>query len=99
MTIIFLAASAAFVGFLHSLAPGHWLPVVLMTKVRKWPARTAVAAALVASSGHVVISNLLGLLSIRIGAHLFAGKEDYIERHAALALVAFGLIYAGITYF
>ena len=46
-----LALSAGFVGFIHSLSPGPWLPVVLMVKARKWHlAQAALAARLNASA-------------------------------------------------
>jgi nickel/cobalt exporter len=94
-----VAASAAFVGLVHSLAPGHWLPVVLMAKTRRWPMKTAVVGAVIAASGHIFLSIALGLASIWIGVHYFSAYEEQIEQYAGLALGVFGLIYATLAYF
>src|SRR2546423_612091 len=97
--MLILAFSAIFVGLVHSLAPGHWLPVVLMAKARKWPLRTALTGAVLAASGHVLLSIGLGLLSIWLELHYLAHYEAEIERYSGLALILFGLIYAGYSYF
>src|SRR3954468_17498744 len=97
--MIILAFSAAFVGLVHSLAPGHWLPVVLMAKTRRWPMKTAMVGAVTAASGHILLSIALGAVPIWIGAHYFSTYEEEIEQYAGLALGAFGLIYAAISYF
>ncbi len=97
--MIILGLSAAFVGLVHSLAPGHWLPIVLMAKSRKWPLQTAVLGACTVALGHVLLSILLGGFSIWVGAHFFNQYENLIEQYAGLALGGFGLIYAGVTFF
>ena len=97
MTILMI--SAAFVGFVHSLAPSHWLPVVLMAKMRKWPLKMTLLGALVTSSGHIVLSILLGLFSIWVGSHFLSNYEGEIEQYAGLALAIFGLVYAGLAFF
>ncbi len=97
--MIFLALSAAFVGFVHSLAPGHWLPVVLMARARRWPLGTAVLGAVTAASGHILISSSLGAASIFIGSRFFTGYEEEIEKYASLLLVVFGLVYALSSFF
>lgn len=97
--MVILSLSAAFVGFVHSLAPGHWLPVVLMTKARRWPLKTAIVGATVTAFGHIFLSLLLGVLSIWIGAQFLAQRESEIERYAGLALAAFGVGYAVFAYF
>ena len=97
MTILMI--SAAFVGFVHSLAPSHWLPVVLMGKMRKWPLELMLLGALVTASGHIVLSILLGLFSIWVGSHFLSDYEEVIEQYMGLALGLFGLIYAGLAFF
>ncbi len=85
--------SAAFIGFVHSLAPGHWLPVVLMAKARRWPLRTAVCGACLVAFGHILLSLLLGLASFWVGVHFLSQFESEIERYAGLVLCAFGIVY------
>lgn len=89
-----LALSAAFVGFVHSLSPGHWLPVVLMVKARRWDLAQAAFAALVAASGHIFVSVGLGFVGLFIGKSFFGPHLHEIEEHAGLILVFFGLAYA-----
>lgn len=94
--MLLLVASAAFVGFVHSLAPGHWLPVALLAKSRRWPLRKALLAAAVAGSGHILVSNSLGLLAIFGG---MAFDHERVEKFGSLLLVVFGAIYAGYAWF
>ncbi len=91
-----LALSAAFVGFMHSMAPGHWLPVVLLASSRKWSVRQSLLAAAIAGSGHILVSVALGVVSIFVESRLISAHDERIERYAALALVAFGLTYAAV---
>jgi len=97
--MLIIATSAALVGLIHSLAPGHWLPVVLMTKSRRWPMRTAILGASTVAAGHILLSSILGLLSIYVELQFLSRYEEEIERYAGLGLGLFGLIYAGFAYF
>jgi nickel/cobalt exporter len=94
-----LAFSAALVGLVHSLAPGHWLPVVLVAKTRRWSLKMAVLGALAAALGHILLSIAFGILSIWIGVQFLSQYEGEIERYSGLGLGVFGLIYAGLAYF
>lgn len=91
--------TAAFIGFMHSLAPGHWLPVVLMTKSRRWSLKNAFLGACVAASGHALVSITLGIVSLQLGAHLFTQWEHEIESYGGILVATFGLIYAVYSYF
>ena len=97
--MVVIAASAALVGLIHSLAPGHWLPVVLMAKARRWPMRTAILGASIVAAGHILLSTFLGLLSIYLELQFLSQYEEQIERYTGLGLGVFGLIYAGYAYF
>ncbi|MFZ9594567.1 MAG: hypothetical protein ACO3A2_00630 [Bdellovibrionia bacterium] len=97
--MVLLAASAAFIGLVHSLAPGHWLPVVLMAKARHWPMRKALFGALLVASGHILLSVVLGVISIYLELHFLEAYEHLIEQFAGLGLIVFGLIYAASSYF
>lgn len=96
--MIWIMASAATVGFVHSLAPGHWLPVVLLAKARGWRPRTAAVAASVTASGHIVLSLLIAAVGLAIGAKLVESHEHLIESYAGLGLALFGLGYAAYSY-
>ncbi|MBY0470450.1 hypothetical protein K2X30_04715 [bacterium] len=97
-TLIF-ALSAAAVGFVHSLSPGHWLPVVLVAKSRKWSPGMATLGALALASGHILLSLILGIVGLEIGSTLILQHhEATIERYGAILVIVFGAIYAFIAY-
>lgn len=89
-----LALSAAFVGFIHSLSPGHWLPVVLMVKARKWDTAQSILGAVVAASGHILVSVGLGVVGALVGGAFFENQLAELEEHAGAILIVFGLAYA-----
>lgn len=97
--MLILALSAAFVGFVHSLAPGHWLPVVLMVKARRWSLNQAALGALVAASGHIFVSLSLGVLASIIGKSFFSHHLHEVEEYAGWVLVTFGVCYALYSHF
>jgi len=92
--MMILALSSAFVGLVHSLAPGHWLPIVLMAKAKRWSMREAAFGALVAASGHIIVSISLGLLASFIGHAFFAENLHALEENAGWILVVSGISYA-----
>lgn len=94
-----LAFSAAFVGLVHSLAPGHWLPVVLMAKGKRWPLQTAILGAVAVATGHIVLSLILGGISIFAEVRFFGLYEAEIEKYVGLGLAFFGLAYAAQAFF
>ena len=94
-----LAFSAAMIGAMHSLAPGHWLPVVLMSKSRRWSLGRSLLGAVAAASGHIVVSGLLGLAAVEAGLALVPGFEESLELYGAAGLILFGLGYATWAYF
>lgn len=94
-----LAFSAAVVGALHSLAPGHWLPVVMMAKSKRWGLGKSLLGAVAAASGHIVVSGFLGLVAVEAGLMLVPGFEEALELYGATGLILFGLIYAAWAYF
>jgi len=94
------AAFGAFsLGLMHSLIPSHWLPVVLLSKARKWSVGTSLLGAVVAASGHILISIVVGIGLVLIGATLFAKHLELIEDMSAFVLIGFGLLYAGHAWF
>jgi len=56
-----IAATGFTVAFFHAAIPTHWLPFVLVARARAWSRGKAIAVALTASVGHVLITSLLGL--------------------------------------
>ena len=92
--MILVALSSAFVGFIHSLVPGHWLPVVLVARGRRWSGRQALGGALLAASGHILISIIVGIGIVLIGATVLEGHLERMERAGSVGAMVFGAFYA-----
>ncbi|MBF0443408.1 MAG: hypothetical protein HQK54_15990, partial [Oligoflexales bacterium] len=95
---ILLAVTAFFVGLVHSFSPGHWLPVVLLSKARKWTFPEAMLGALAAASGHIFVSLVISIIAIAAGAHFISNYEETIEGYGALMMAVFGIAFAGVAY-
>lgn len=94
--IIVLCWTAASIGFVHTaLGPDHYLPFVMMAKVRNWSITKTSWITILCGSGHVLSSVVLGLLGVFLGAELM--KLEFLEAYrgdlAAWLLIGFGLAY------
>ena len=92
-----LALAAAGIAFTHTiLGPDHYLPFVMLARVRKWSVARTMAITAACGLGHVASSLLLGGLGLFLG--LAVGEIEGLELGrgdlAAWALVAFGVAYA-----
>jgi hypothetical protein len=88
-----LAAGAATVGSLHSLAPDHWVPFAAVARAREWSAGRTARITVLCGFGHVTVSALMGLLALVVGMELLAGVGRRLESLAGVLLVGFGLVY------
>lgn len=89
-----LAAAAATVGALHSLAPDHWLPIAAVGRARGWSMGRTARVALLCGFGHVTVSVLLGLVGLITGRRLVETFGDRAASISGLLLVGFGVGYA-----
>jgi len=91
-----LSATAAFIGFVHTLVgPDHYVPFIAMAGARKWTLRRTLGITAVCGVGHVAGSVVLGLIGISLGWSL--GKLTVFEsvrgNLAGWLLLGFGLAY------
>ena len=91
-----LCLNAAAIAFIHTLiGPDHYLPFVVMARVRRWPAWRTTLITLACGIGHVGSSVALGLAGVVFGLGL--QKVTHIESIrggvAIWALIAFGAVY------
>ena len=93
-SFVALLGATVTIAFLHSLAPDHWLPFVMIAKARKWSRQKVALVSFVAGLGHVGSSVVLGIVGIVLG--LVATMNDLESTRARLGL--FLLIGFGITY-
>jgi sulfite exporter TauE/SafE len=94
--ILVLCATAASIGFLHTLlGPDHYLPFVAMSRVGAWSLAKTVVITVLCGIGHVLSSVVLGLAGIAFGIAVL--KLENIESVrgdvAGWLLLAFGLVY------
>lgn len=93
--MIFTIASAWLVGFVHALAPDHWLPFAAMARANSWSRRRLTGAMLCAGFLHLFAAFALTFLAFRMGfspEHL----RDWDARRAGvlpILLVGFGMAY------
>lgn len=91
-----LCWTAATIGLVHTaLGPDHYLPFVMMAKVRNWTMLKTTWITLLCGMGHVLSSVLLGLLGIYLGAEVMKleALEAYRGTVAAWLLIGFGFAY------
>lgn len=87
---LLLVLSVAVVGVLHTAAPDHWVPITLIARQRGWSRIETARAALLAGTGHVVTTLIIGL-SVWFGGVVFATRfGNVVDTIASLALVLFG---------
>lgn len=95
-SIMLLAATAASIGFVHTLfGPDHYLPFIVMKKARNWSMARTMVITFLCGLGHVLSSVVLGLIGVAFGLAL--GKLEAFEAFrgnlAAQALIIFGFTY------
>ncbi|MCK5209132.1 MAG: sulfite exporter TauE/SafE family protein [Cyclobacteriaceae bacterium] len=94
--IILLCWTAASIGFIHTaLGPDHYLPFVMMAKVRNWSIAKTSWITILSGSGHVLSSVALGLIGVYLGAEVMKLEilEAYRGTLAAWLLIGFGFAY------
>lgn len=91
-----LFISAFLIGFFHSLAPAHWLPVVLMAKLKKWSSLKVLLGSLMISGGHLFLSIGLALGTFWLGEQVI--QKQKFKFYSSLFMIGFGLIYTLLSY-
>lgn len=94
--IIVLCWTAATIGFVHTaLGPDHYLPFIMMGRVREWSLTKTSWITVLCGSGHVLSSVFLGLIGVFVGAEVMKLEilESYRGNIAAWLLIGFGLAY------
>ena len=94
--ILVLAVTAASLGLIHTvLGPDHYLPFIVLSKVRKWSTLKTTFITSICGLGHVLSSIALGFAGIALGLALF--KLEAIESMRG-ELAAWLIIIFGFTY-
>ena len=88
--------AVASIAFFHTITgPDHYLPFIMIAKVRKWPVFKTFLLTLVCGFGHVLSSIILGIIAIFFGKMLTSIQwlEGARGELAAWLLIAFGFVY------
>lgn len=88
--LVLLSAVVA-VGVLHTLVPDHWAPIVVIARQRGWSRLETVRAALVAGSGHVITTLILGAVVWAAGVEIGLRFGHLVDTVASFALIGLGL--------
>ncbi len=94
--ILAIAATAAFIGFTHTLmGPDHYLPFVMIGRARRWSHLKLAVITVICGIAHVLSSVALGLIGIAAGIALgsLESFEGVRGELASYLLIAFGLAY------
>ena len=94
--ILLLMATAATIGFLHTLfGPDHYLPFIVMARARNWTKIKTVWVTMLCGLGHVGSSVILGAIGVAIGFSV--GRLESVEAFrgdiAAWLFIVFGFLY------
>ena len=94
--LMILCASAASIGFFHTLfGPDHYLPFIMMGKARKWSFAKTSLITFLCGIGHIFSSVILGFIGIIFGIAVMRLEafEAFRGNLAAWALIGFGFAY------
>ncbi len=87
---LLLVLTVAVVGVLHTVVPDHWVPITLLARQRGWSKAETARAALLAGTGHVVTTLVLGLVVWAAGVAFATRFGHWVDTVASVALIAFG---------
>ena len=90
-----LLLSTISIAVVHSFAPDHWLPFVMIGKAQHWSKRKMFFNVLVSAIGHVGSSIILGGIGIALGyaSMLLQGVESTRGQIGLYLLIGFGIAY------
>lgn len=91
-----LAATAASLGFIHTLAgPDHYVPFIMIAKARGWSLTKTAFVTFLCGVGHILSAVLLGIIGLGFGLALsrIEAFDSIRDNMAAWLFIAFGLVY------
>src|SRR3989338_10877561 len=95
-SFIILLTSTLSIGFIHSLAPDHWMPFAMIAKAQRWSRAKLTLITFISGIGHVGSSIFFGAIGLLLGFSV--SKLEHIENHraeiAVWLLIGFGIAYA-----
>ncbi|HOJ90702.1 MAG TPA: hypothetical protein PK622_13570 [Saprospiraceae bacterium] len=81
------------ISVLHAIIPSHWLPILSISKSRKWTKRETLRVTFLAGLAHVCSTIVLGLFISYFGAQLKLFLEDFLKIALPISLILFGIYF------
>ncbi len=94
-----IASSVFFVGFIHSLGPAHWLPILLLGKSKRWSWARVQIGSVVTGGAHIVATLLLAFAIVSLELKFLEGHEEDFEKFSGVLLMLYGIVYGVWGYF
>ena len=88
-----IAVTGFGVAFFHAAIPTHWLPFVLAARAQHWSHARTLGVTMLAGTGHVLVTAVLGLLIAWFGIALNERIGAWFPRIAGGALLLLGGFY------
>ncbi|MFZ1378204.1 MAG: hypothetical protein WAS56_00930 [Saprospiraceae bacterium] len=88
-----ILAGTIMISILHAVIPSHWLPILSISKSRKWTKRETLRVTFLAGLAHVCSTIVLGLFVSFFGAQLKYFLEDILTIVIPIMLILFGLYF------
>jgi hypothetical protein len=85
-----LVLTVAVVGVLHPVVPDHWVPITLLARQRGWSKGVTARTALLAGTGHVATTLIIGLVVWAAGVAFATRFSQWVDTIASVALIVFG---------
>src|SRR3989338_7643883 len=93
MTLLLLLSGAFVLTLLHTILPEHWMPFILVGKAQKWDTKKTISVAILAATGHVLITVLLGLVVLFITESILGYVENFSKIIPSVILAVIGIVY------
>ncbi len=87
---LLLIGAVTAVGVLHTMAPDHWVPIILIARQRGWSIAETARASFQAGIGHVLSTLAIALVVWLVGVAVATRFGYIVDTAAGIALVAFG---------
>jgi nickel/cobalt transporter (NicO) family protein len=92
-TLPALLLAAAGVGLGHAVMPDHWLPLAVLSRIRRYRAARVLRVSLAAALSHVLVSVVLGGILIVIGLQFRATVVSHTDLVVGGILLATGAVF------
>ncbi len=94
-SFLVLLVSTFSIAVIHSLAPDHWMPFIMIGNAQKWSKSKIMSVTFLAGLGHIVSSIILAGIGIALGIGLLKikGIVESIAEVGGILLIGFGIFY------